>query len=118
MSKNYRPLPNCLTIRESGIDGLGVFAVEDIAGGSDLGVTHLYDFSFKDCFIRTPLGGFINHSEEPNCMMVHVEDYEGLVLPYHNIQRKKATDRKLVTIRDIKKGEELTVSYTIYDPTK
>lgn len=118
MSEHYRPLPSCLTIKESKIDGLGVFAVEDISKDTDLGVTHLYDFSFKDGFIRTPLGGFINHSEEPNCMMVHVEDYKGLVLPYHNIQPKKATDRKLVTIRDIKKGEELTVSYTIYDPTK
>ena len=29
----YRPLPNNVTIKPSGIDGLGLFATEDIAVG-------------------------------------------------------------------------------------
>lgn len=118
MSKNYRPLPNCLTIRESGIDGLGIFAKEDIAEGSDLGVTHLYDFSFKDNVIRTPLGGFINHSTEPNCRIGIDEEYGGMVLPHTDDYLQENGNKKLITLRDIKEGEELTVSYSMYDPTK
>ena len=29
---SYRPLPKCLTIRGSKIDGLGLFATQDIQG--------------------------------------------------------------------------------------
>ena len=116
MSDRYRPLPSCLTIKESTIDGLGVFAKEDIPKGSDLGLTHLYDFSFKDGFIRTPLGGFINHSNEPNCEMSKIYEYNGLDLPYGEGLNEKRTNRRLKTLRDIKEGEELTVTYTIYNP--
>jgi hypothetical protein len=37
----YRPLPDEITIGESDIEGLGVFATEDIAKGADLGMTHV-----------------------------------------------------------------------------
>ena len=37
---SYRPLPKCLTIRDSNIDGLGLFATEDIPGAVYLGETH------------------------------------------------------------------------------
>ena len=35
--KNYKPLPNYLTISRSGINGLGLFALEDIPEGKEVG---------------------------------------------------------------------------------
>jgi len=93
----YRPLPDSLTIKNSPINGLGLFAVEDIKADTALGIARVPDKRFETGFIRTPLGGFINHSEDPNCV---IENMVGF--PY------------LVTLRDIRAGEELTVSYTLY----
>ena len=39
-SNSYRPLPRYLTIKDSGIDGLGLFASDDIAAGTYAGETH------------------------------------------------------------------------------
>ena len=103
MSKNktYRPLPNMLTIKESGIDGLGLFATRDITATLELGITHVEHKKFEDGLIRTPLGGFLNHSTTPNCRLV---DHLG--------------NKHLCVIKDIEAGEELTVTYNIYNPEK
>ena len=61
--ENYRPLPNCLTIQKSPIHGLGLFAVESISANTNLCVSHVHHIDYEDDYIRTPLGGFINHSE-------------------------------------------------------
>lgn len=97
----YKPLPNYLTIKNSEIEGLGLFTTDDIDNKHVLGITHIYDVRFQNSFIRTPLGGFFNHSETPNCEVIR--DGEFL---------------KLKAIRDIKMGEEITARYTLYDPTK
>lgn len=97
----YRPLPSYLTIKSSEIEGLGLFTTDDIDNKHVLGISHVYDVRFQDSFIRTPLGGFFNHSETPNCEIIR--DGEFL---------------KLKAIRDIKAGEEITARYTLYDPTK
>ena len=94
---SYRPLPEILTIKPSGIDGLGLFAVEDIPYGKELGICHVEDDRFENGYIRTPLGGFYNHSEDPNCESYKCEDYV-----------------KLKSIKDIKEGEELTANYWLY----
>ena len=94
----YKPLPESLTIKESGINGLGLFAKEGIAQGTNLGTTH---YKLNGDYIRTPLGGFINHSNTPNVVKVELKAD----------QYKKWN---LVTLRNIKKGEELTVKYTFY----
>ena len=60
----YNPLPESLTIKTSKVNGLGLFAEEDIAQGTNFGMTHL---KIGDMIFRTPLGGFINHSNTPNC---------------------------------------------------
>ena len=93
---SYRPLPDKLTIKPSYIEGLGVFATETIRAGTDLGMTHLLH---NDDLFRTPLGGFLNHSDEPNCKRIE-------------------SDNKwyLETIKDINKNEELTLAYTMYNP--
>ena len=61
-----------------------------------MSVENLEEFLDEE-IIRTPLGGFINHSDNPNCQKVE-------------------TDNKfyLHTITDVKNGEELTLKYTFY----
>ena len=100
---NYKPLPKTLAVKESPIHGYGLFAIDDIPYGTDLGVSHVFAVGFKDNYIRTPLGGFINHSDTPNCHKV--QSHEDSTLTYYILQ----------TTKDIKKGEELTVTYTIYN---
>ena len=99
--EKYRPLPPHVTIKPSKIDGLGLFATRDIDAELELGMTHYQEDKFQDGFLRTPLGGFINHSDTPNCW---VREHLG---NYH-----------LVTLTDIEEGEELTLCYNLYDPTK
>ena len=96
----YRPLPEYLTIKQSEIEGLGLFATENIKDNTEMGITHVYRHfrsKNKEDLIRTPLGGFINHSTNPNCELIHS-------LGENNIK----------TIRDIHVGEELTLKYTMY----
>ena len=87
----YRPLPERVTVKKSEIDGLGVFSVKEIRAGMRLGKTH---YMVGNELERTPLGGFINHNDNPN----------GFIHP---------NDKELWTIRPIKAGEEITVYYTI-----
>jgi len=91
----YRPLPEGLTIKQSKIDGLGLHAMVDIEAGTTLGETHVLVHSRdRHEWIRTPLGGFINHNSNPNCFIT-----------------TDAGDRTLYVIKPVKKGEELTVYY-------
>ena len=104
----YKPLPESLTIKSSGIHDLGLFADQDIKQGTNLGMSHL---KIGDTIFRTPLGGFINHSNEANCVKVELrmidEDIKG-----HAYNYKKWN---LITSQDVKKGDELTVRYTFYN---
>ena len=133
----YRPLPNGLTIKNSPIEGLGLFATIEIKANSFIGVTHIRDEQFENKYIRTPLGGFYNHSNEPTVMRMVSN-----VLPtlkfgdpidtgakakkfnendanrenmYYNLQEK--SDAKymfMVSIKEIKAGEELCANYNLY----
>ena len=105
----YKPLPYYITIKQSKIEGLGLFSTQQIPAGTDLGMTHVYDDRFQDCLIRLPLGGFFNHSEEPNCV-IEERWYDERKYPIHHL--------KLITKQDIQPGEELTAKYTLYNPTK
>tara|TARA_Y100000004_G_C8781302_1_gene355105 strand:+ start:80 stop:385 length:306 start_codon:yes stop_codon:yes gene_type:complete len=94
----YRPLPNSLTIDKSFIEGLGLFAKNNLSVNTQLGVSHIKDDRFENGYIRTPLGGFVNHSDNPNCEFYKDGDYI-----------------KLRTIRNINEGNELTAEYWLYD---
>ena len=104
----YKPLPESLTIKTSGVHGLGLFADQKIMQGTNLGMSH---FKIGERIFRTPLGGFINHANEANVVKVELrmvdEDMKG-----HAYNYKKWN---LVTLKDIEKGEELTVRYTFYN---
>ena len=96
----YTPLPEYLAIGPSEIHGAGILAKEDIPGEVVIGISHVYDPNFQHDYIRTPLGGFINHSEDANCELVEDEndDY-----------------KRLKTLRKIQEGEELTLKYHLYE---
>ena len=102
----YKPLPESLTIQHSGINGLGLFAKEGIGQGTNLGMTHI---KLNGNMVRTPLGGFINHSNTPNVVKVE------LLMTNEGEIKFNYKKWNLVTLRDIKKGEELTVKYTFYN---
>lgn len=97
----YKPLPKGLIIGQSKIDGQGLFSTEFIEPYTDLGVSHIY---LMDRLIRTPLGGFVNHSDDSNCVL---ED---------SALSKDAgfMCKRLVTTRTIHPGDELTTTYQFY----
>lgn len=99
--KFYTPLPDSLTIKQSGIHGLGLYATTLIKAGTNLGISHVKDSRFENGYSRTPLGGFFNHSETPNCEVVY--DFDFIYLK---------------TLVDIQPGDEILVHYTFYNPTK
>jgi len=133
----YRPLPDGLTIKNSPIEGLGLFATIDIKKNTFIGVTHVRDEQFENKYIRTPLGGFYNHSNNPTVIRMVTDvlpklKFGDLVDPNANTQKLKdgKNDREnmfynlneksdakfmfMVSIKDIKKGEELTANYNLY----
>ncbi len=94
----YKPLPDSVTIKESLIQGLGIFATERIPDNTLIGRIHVPNEKEENSYFRTPLGGFGNHSDDPNCTKLVMEDESWWI----------------VTNRDIEKGEEITWRYTLY----
>jgi len=81
--------------KDSITHGLGLHATTKLEAGQVLGETHvLVHNRDRHEWVRTPLGGFINHSENPNC---YISTDKG--------------DRNLHTVIPVAKGEELTVYY-------
>ena len=133
----YRPLPEQLTINNSKIEGLGLFSKVKIKKNSFIGITHIRDEQFEGKYIRTPLGGFYNHSANANVMKLVTN-----VLPklkfgekfdpetkieklndgknnrenlYYNLNEKPdAKYMFIISIRDIEPDEELVANYTLY----
>tara|TARA_R110000764_G_scaffold46956_1_gene105166 strand:- start:34 stop:330 length:297 start_codon:yes stop_codon:yes gene_type:complete len=90
----YLPLPSSVTIKQSDIHGLGLWAVEEIKEGTEIGMSHFY---WGESIQRTPLGAFYNHSDDPN------------------IYKTQRDSRFFMTaIKDILPGEEITCTYTFY----
>ena len=95
----YKPLPDYITIKESPINGLGLFATEKIKAHALIGVTHHPRKESEDRYIRTPLGGFGNHSDDPNCFKLLMQE---------------SGDWWIGASKDIMAGEELTWQYSLY----
>ena len=110
---SYRPLPKCFTIKNSPIEGLGLFATELILKGSIFGPTHIRDKRFENNLIRTPLGGFINHNDIPNVYLMKPN------IKVDNNNFKLEGDFLMIkTLRDIKPGEEILLKYAMYKVKK
>ena len=133
----YRPLPDGLTIKNSPIEGLGLFSTINIKINSFIGVTHIRDEQFEGKYIRTPLGGFYNHSENANIMKLVTDVLPKLKFAeyfdpkkkieklsdgsnnrenmYYNLNEKPdAKYMFIISIRDILADEELVANYTLY----
>tara|TARA_B100001123_G_scaffold221500_1_gene249681 strand:+ start:1107 stop:1547 length:441 start_codon:yes stop_codon:yes gene_type:complete len=133
----YKPLPKQLTIKKSPIEGLGLYATEDIKKNSYIGVTHVRDELFENKYIRTPVGGFYNHSNQPNVIRMVSDTLPKLKFGdlvdtktntteekdkktsledvfYHLQEKGDAKYMFLISIKDIKAGEELTANYNLY----
>ena len=129
----YRPLPHFVTIKKSPIEGLGLYATEDIKANSFIGLTHIQDNNFENGYIRTPLGGFYNHSNNPNVRRVVSDQLPKIKsgdLIDESLDATKIPDGKanrenlypkvegkymfLVATKDIKSGEEITANYNLY----
>ena len=67
-------------------------------------LTRSQEILFDEIF-RTPLGGFINHSDDPNCVKYPVDSK--YYIKYY-----------IKTIKPIKAGEELFLKYTFYSVHK
>jgi len=116
---------------------LGLFATIDIKKNTFIGVTHVRDEQFENKYIRTPLGGFYNHSNDPTVIRMVTDVLPKLKFgdsldPNANTQKLKdgKNDREnmfynlneksdakfmfMVSVKDIKKGEELTANYNLY----
>ena len=102
----YKPLPKELRLGFSDIHDIGLFAKEDISKGTNFGMSHI---QVSSTIIRTPLGGFVNHSDDPNCEKVKLTFTTEDDQPAYNFSKWN-----LITIKDIKAGEELTLKYTFY----
>ena len=101
--RQYSPLPSGLTVADSGIAGQGLFTTRKLVAGTDMGISH---YRIDGEYIRTPLGGFINHADEPNCQRTQVRVRPGF-------------DKwNLMVMEDIEEGEELTLKYKLYAPKK
>ena len=96
----YKPLPDGITIKESSVQGLGLFATKDFDQDVVLGIVHIMNKNFI-----TALGAFYNHSQDPNC--------KNLAGFWHQLPVKY-----LVTTKPIKAGDELTAKYSLYNDFK
>ena len=133
----YKPLPTQLTIKNSPIEGLGIFATEDIKKNTFLGITHIRDEQFENKYIRTPLGGFYNHSNDPNVIRMVSDTLPKLKFGDETDPKKKTEEVKngkanldnafyhlqeksdakymfLISVKDIKAGQEITANYNLY----
>ena len=94
----YKPLPFYLTIKQSQLHGLGLFSLTEIPKDTTIGMTHI---EIENDLIRTPLGGFINHSEDNNCELFVKEDWDDYII--FNIK----------TIKNIDKNNEILLNYDL-----
>ena len=80
---------------------MGLFTDTAIETGIVIGISHV-KIPYLYEIIRTPIGGFINHSDRPNCVLV---EKVNLSATYRLFE--------LVALIDIEPGEELTTKYSL-----
>ena len=88
-----RPMSNC-ELKRSDVHGKGIFASKDLGANVVLFETHRKISGALKWVNLIPSYGY-NHSTEPNCHSLTLGDF-----------------KYLVTLREIKEGEELLVDYS------
>ncbi len=117
-----RALPNEFTVRESGKDGLGLFANREIII-FPVAITHIHHPFIG--WLRTAVGAFINHSSTPNCVIQEnnttvdtrtaIDDFN--LDRYLLGSRYNESDGVVIRVRyllqtgSIKEGDEITIEY-------
>ena len=91
---SYRPLPDGLYIGYSEIEGNGLFASKRFPAAFKFGICHI---DVEDKLVRTPLGGFINCSLTPNCIITKFKE--------------ESNEHYLLALQTIQPNEEITVNY-------
>ncbi len=96
---HFKPLPDYLKVEDSDIEGQGLIAQGYIPEGTVVGLSHIEEdpSMFHAGLARTAIGSFLNHSPNPNCVLIAGEKY------WH-----------LWTSQDIFIGDELCVDYNLY----
>ena len=103
-TNKWRPLPDSVTIKNSDINGLGLFATTNIASGTNLGMMRILVGSE---WIRTALGSFSNHvNDNPACMT------------YSDVNKEGYSCYHLKVIKDLIEGDELTLTYNMPEYNK
>lgn len=108
-------MSNCVEIKESPIHGKGVFATRDIEAGEILAVSHVtllhhneqlpeliatLEFPWNDEYYAlclSDVGSFFNHYKNFNAKVLS--------------QDKESLTQTFVSVRNIKKGEEVFIYY-------
>ena len=80
---------------------MGLFTDTAIESGIVIGISHV-KIPYLYEIIRTRIGGFVNHSDRPNCVLV---EKVNLSATYRLFE--------LVALTDIEPGEELTTKYSL-----
>lgn len=108
---SYKPLPDNLTIKESSIHGLGLFATKDINTLDKLCNSHLFvkngHYPSEKYILRLEAGGYINHSSTPNTEIKIIDVKDSTITMINNNLRFYG----LYPIRTIKAEEEITLNY-------
>ena len=94
-----------LCYKESSLDGMGLFAESFIPRHTLLHTTHVHSNSIKNYSGPCDWINLI-----PNCMFNHSKTGCNCVI--ETIHKESGSIKQLVSIREIKKGEELLFDYT------
>ena len=96
---NYSPIPPELERLKSDIDGEGIFVTDNFSKLNNI-ITHVVVRSLG-LVSRTPVGGYLNHSENPNCTLIMSDGNYDVEIYCIKL------------LRDVVKEEELTLDYEI-----
>lgn len=94
---NYRPLPEKFQMKVSDIEGHGVFTQQFISKGYIEYEVPTHIELDDNTLVRTSLGGWLNHSDTPNCT---------LIMEYQNYPKYY-----IKLLKDIQLGHEITLNY-------
>lgn len=95
-------------LKDSDIQGVGLFAKQDIFEGDFLQYTHIYHPKYKDWVSLDPNYKYNHSVASENCEVVMDER----VLISHNGEDVRTFAFKLLALKNIPEGDELLVNYT------